>query len=524
MTDDYQSEALAFLANPNTHGLRDGESKHIRTHISEIFLAGDRAFKVKRAVRYTFVDLTTLASRHAACDAEIRLNRRTAPEIYLGVVAVRRGADGRLSLDEPSHQKAGEPIEWAVVMRRFDESLTLDRLADHKRLQPKWIDGLVDAAIDLHRNAQSYGRPFGGASGLGKIIDGNATDMAALSDHFPPKRLAWLLDSQRKLLSNCADLLESRRDAGLVRRCHGDLHLGNVVLWHDRPTIFDCIEFSDDIATIDVAYDLAFLLMDLETRGLRPLANRALSRYLGRQGGVEVLAALPLMMSLRAAVRAKVTAMTIAELDNPPEAARTALQAEQLFQAAERFASPAPQPSLVAIGGLSGTGKTTLAAALAPELGRAPGALLLRSDVIRKRLANVAPEQRLPESAYTPEANRQVYETLSRETTAALAAGQSVVTDAVFSRESERRACEDAAAEAGVKFFGIWLEAPSPLLKTRVTQRTADASDATPDVVSHQLSYETGSITWTRIDSSAEPGTVLSKARALLPKDSLSQV
>lgn len=518
MTDADQSEALAFLANPVTHGLREGEIKRLRTHISEIFLVGDRALKVKRAVRYAFVDFSMLAARRAACEAEIRLNRRTAPEIYLGVVAVRRSDDGRLSLDEPDHEKAGKPIEWAVVMRRFDERLTLDRLADQGALRPAWIDSLVDAVIDMHRGAETYGTPYGGRSGLEKTIDEDAIDMAALPESFAPARLDALIVAQRKLLAENADLLDARRDAGQVRRCHGDLHLGNVVLWREQPTIFDCIEFSDAIATIDVVYDLAFLLMDLETRGFRTLANRALGRYLGRQGNANVVAALPLMMSLRACVRAKVTAMTIAGLKNPTDAARNALQAERFFQAAECFARPAPRPCLVAVGGLSGTGKTTLAAALAPELGRAPGALLLRSDVIRKRLADVPPEQRLPESAYTTDNNRRVYETLLREATSALAAGQCVVVDAVFGREHERHACETAAETADVKFFGIWLDAPGPTLKERVTRRTADASDATADVVSRQLTGETGAIAWTRLDSSAEPGVVLNKARALVPE------
>lgn len=267
-----------------------------------------------------------------------------------------------------------------------------------------------------------------------------------------------------------------------------------------------------------MAYDLAFLLMDLETRGFRALANRALGRYLGRQGGTELLAALPLMMSLRACVRAKVAAMTIAGSENATDAARNAARAERFFQAAERFAGHAPQPCMIAVGGLSGTGKTTLAAALAPELGRAPGALLLRSDVIRKRLADVPPERRLPESAYTPDNNRRVYETAIREAAAALNAGQCVVVDAVFGKEEERRSCEAAATVAGVKFFGIWLDAPGPALKTRVAKRTADASDATPEVVSRQLTYDTGSIAWARLDSSAEPGDVLNEARALVPE------
>lgn len=525
MIDALQSEVLEFLADPLTHGFREGEVQRVRTHISEIFLVGDRALKVKRAVRYAFVDFSTLAARRAACEAEIRLNRRTAPEIYLHTVAIRRGDAGRLSLDMPGHEKAGEPIEWAIVMRRFDERLTLDRLAEQGALRSEWIDALVDAVIDMHRGAETYGRLYGGRGGLEKIIDENAIDMAAFPDSFAPPRLKALIVAQRKLLTANANLLDARREAGLVRRCHGDLHLGNIVLWRERPVIFDCIEFSDDIAIIDVMYDLAFLLMDLDTRGRRDLANRALSRYLGRQSGVEILAALPLMLSLRAAVRAKVTAMTIAGSSNPSDTAPNAARAEHYFQAAERFAAVAPQPCLVAVGGLSGTGKTTLAAALAPELGRAPGALLMRSDVIRKRLADVPPEQKLPENAYTRDNTRRVYETVYREAMAALSAGQCVILDAVFGREHERRACEAVAAAAGIKFIGVWLEAPGATLKSRIVHRIShdsDASDATPEVVSLQMSYDLGPITWARLDASMTSEAVLNKARQLMPNSSTS--
>jgi predicted kinase len=279
--------------------------------------------------------------------------------------------------------------------------------------------------------------------------------------------------------------------------------------------IFDCIEFSDALAIIDVAYDVSFLLMDLEVRGFRALANRALSRYLGRQGDVDVLAALPLMLSLRACIRAKVAAMAARGTNDPADMTRKSAQARHLFAAAERFVAIAPPPCLVAVGGLSGSGKSTLARALAPRLGRAPGALLLRSDVIRKRMADVLSEERLSTAFYTPEYNRQVYETLMREASAALAADQCVVVDAVFAREEERQAVETSAA--GSPFIGLWLDAPARALKDRVSQRMADASDATPDVVSRQLTLETGRITWHRVDASGPPEATLAAALFFVP-------
>ena len=359
----------------------------------------------------------------------------------------------------------------------------------------------------MHEGGEVLGAPYGGRAGMERVIAENAADMEAFGDRWPRARLNALIAAQRECLDRNAALLDSRRDHGFVRRCHGDLHLGNVVLWQDRPTIFDCIEFSDDIAVIDVAYDLAFLLMDLDVRRLRPFANRALSRYLGRLGGIEILAALPLMLSLRASVRCKVAAMAISGLTDSTEAAKRLQESEAFLEGAERFLAIAPAPCLVAVGGLSGTGKTTLAMGLAPLLGRAPGAIVLRSDVIRKRLAKVLPEQRLPEEAYTPERSREVYETLLREASAALNAGQSVIVDAVFALDQERQAVETISTDRAVHFFGIWLDCSGSLLKQRVVGRTGDASDATPEVVDRQSTMTLGLMAWRRLDASGRPET-----------------
>lgn len=503
---DPQEEIFAFLGDPATHGLSEPVGR-VRTHVAEVFLAGDLVYKVKRAVRYAFLDFSGLEARREACEAELRLNARTAPEIYLAAVPITREADGRLRLSGE-----GEAVEWAVKMRRFNETQTLDRLADRGELRPEWIDALVDAAVDLHTSAEVRPAPFGGAEGLRQIIDENAEDMGQLAEVFEPGRVARLIAAKRTALGANAEMLDARRAAGLVRHCHGDLHLGNVVLWHGRPTPFDCIEFSESISCIDVAYDLAFLLMDLEVRGLRPLANRALTRYFGRQAGGEVLSALPLMLALRASVRAKVTAMALAGLEEAREAQQLRETALRFFTAAEGFLSEAPEPSLVAVGGLSGSGKTTLAAALAPRIGRVPGALHLRSDLIRKRLAGVAPEERLPPESYTPESNREVYDTLLREAATALAAGQSVIADAVFARPEERGEVGEVACKAGVGFQGLWLDAPAEALRGRVEARLGDASDATTQVVDRQLRYQLGEIGWKRIDAASGTEEVARKA------------
>lgn len=521
MTDADQGEALSFLADPKTHGLGAGGVGHVRTHISELFFAGPTVYKVKRAVRYSFVDFLSLDARRAACAAELALNRRTAPDIYLGLAAVRRHDGGSLTLDRAPRPLAGggagTVIEWVVVMKRFDEDQTLDRLAGRGELEAGLMADLVDAVLALNEEAERKGPPYGGAEGLARTIGENAADMARLAHVIAPEAAAALAAASFDALAAHGALLDKRRDAGFVRRCHGDLHLGNVVLWQGRPTLFDCIEFSDAIACIDVFYDFAFLLMDLEVRGLRPFANGALSRFVGRLGEAGVLAVLPLMLSLRAAVRAKVNAITV-PAGRPPEADDpTAALAARYMAAARDFLGPHAPPALIAIGGLSGSGKSTLAAGLAPELGRAPGALHLRSDFIRKRLAHVAPETRLDPATYTPEADRAVYDTLMADGEAALAAGHWVVADAVFATPDQRRAVEQVAARLGVPFLGLWLEAPAAVMTARVTGRVHDASDATPEVLARQLGYDTGDIAWARINNESGSGAALAAIRERLP-------
>ena len=309
-----------------------------------------------------------------------------------------------------------------------------------------------------------------------------------------------------------------------MRRCHGDLHLKNICLIDGAPRLFDGIEFNDDLSVIDTLYDLAFLLMDLEHRGRRTLGNIVLNRYLRSGGQVSGLAALPLFLAARALVRAMVNA-SAAELEEEDETAagpgsvaaeafRT--EAAAYFEQAAGFLAP-PGPCLVAVGGLSGSGKSSLARALAPDLGAAPGALILRSDVVRKQLFGVDDEVPLPEEAYRPEVSRRVYEELRRRAWNALAAGHAVVVDALHNRPDDRAAVEavtrdpelsESAQRGGAPpFHGFWLDAPPETLMERVTKRhraRSDASDATPEVLKKQLTQAPGPLAWRRLDATRD--------------------
>jgi predicted kinase len=306
-----------------------------------------------------------------------------------------------------------------------------------------------------------------------------------------------LIDASRAAWQRVAPLLDARQAAGRVRHCHGDLHLRNIVAIDGVPTLFDCLEFDDDMATIDVLYDLAFALMDLARQGLGALANRLLNEWLWRVGEVEgasheeALALLPMFLARRAVIRAYVdSAVTaVSGADNAP--------ARAYQKAALAFLQPAP-PRLVAIGGLSGSGKTTLALKLAPEIGRLPGAVVVRTDVERKRQAGIPLEERMPDGSYSPEASARIYAAFMARAERVLRAGHSVVLDAVFARPDERAAAEALARKVGVPFQGIWLDVPKDVAQQRVTARKGDASDATASVVERQFGYDLGAIDWER--------------------------
>ena len=506
--DAEQAATLRLLGDAATYGGKV-EVERIDTHGAIVFLAGARAYKVKRAVAYPYMDFSTLEKRRSACLREREINHRTAPELYLDVVPVTQSG-GRLHLGG-----VGEAVEWVLVMQRFDQDCLLSVLAEAGKLTPAIMTALADAIARFHTAAEARRDIAAGAAALSWVVRENGAELAARGELFDPAAARRLTDRSLAWLARHGDLLDARAAAGKVRHCHGDLHLRNVVLLNGRPTLFDAIEFNDAIACIDVVYDLAFLLMDLDHRGLRPFANLVLNRYLQQRDEAEALALLPLFLSARAAVRAKVAASLEAVAEPQDEKAKRRREAAAYFERALGYLAPAP-PRLVAVGGLSGTGKTTLARALAPDLGAAPGALHLRSDLRRKQLAGLPELERLPPAAYTPEANDAVYAALARQAAAALASGQAVVVDAVFARPDERAAIERVARQAGVPFTGLWLEIDPQVMAARVTERRDDASDATAAVVERQLTYDLGAIDWHRVETGQPVGDLAVRARHLL--------
>jgi len=506
---DDQKAVIAFLSRPENLG-EEGPVERVETHAAIVFLAGNHAYKLKKSVLYPYLDFSTPEKRKEVCEAELELNRRTAPALYLDVCSINRQADGSLGFGQ------GEPVDWIVVMRRFAAEDLLDAVAERGALDMGLLRELADHIARFHDDA-AVRHDNKGAARLRKVIEGNRDSMAALPSNALPQADCERLHARSiARLDELAPLLDRRAEQGEVRRCHGDLHLANICLFHGRPVLFDCLEFDEELATTDVLYDLAFLLMDLWVKGYRREASLVFNRYLDRRDETDGIAAMGLFLSMRAAVRAHVGATVAVRLEDDARRKSKLAAARTYLVAALDFLEPSP-PRLIAVGGLSGSGKSTVSGLLAPEMGGAPGARWLRSDVTRKLLAGEEPETRLPPEAYTPQRNAEVYRKLLADCRATLAAGRSVIIDGVFARPAERDEVRKIAEEAGVPCTGIWLEAPRKTLLARVDARRNDASDARRDIVERQLGYELGDLAgWQRVSAAGTPAEVLERVRELV--------
>ena len=497
MNED-QSRTVAFLMQPSTHGQR-GPIERMETHISLIFLAGDRAYKLKRAVKLPYADFSTCALRLAACEKEIALNSKTAPDLYLGVRRINRDRSGRLSFDD-----AGVTIDAVVEMRRFEQECLFDRMAVGGTLTPALMTGLAGEIARFHKGAPVVHAESGSANMRG-VLDVNAAGFA--TSHIFDAHMIEAFDGRfRRALEGHRDLLDRRAKAGMVRRCHGDLHLRNICLLDGRPQLFDCIEFNDQIATVDVLYDLAFLLMDLWHRDLPAFANLVMNRYLDETGDEDGFVLLPFFMAVRAAVRAHVTATQAETADSGKD---------ELIRAARSYFGLALallntiSSRLFAIGGMSGSGKTTIAERLAPMIGAPPGARIIESDRIRKAIFGVPPETRLGAEAYRPEISADVYRELCSRSCAVAVDGGAVIADAVFDKPRNRAMVEKAARDANVAFTGIWLDADPAVLRKRVAERKGGPSDADLTVLESQLQQGAGEIRWKRVPAGDSVDTTI---------------
>jgi uncharacterized protein len=502
---DRQARILRFLDGSRFGAARGG--RRIDTHASVVFLGDDIALKIKRAVRFPFLDYSTLEKRKRACEEELKVNAGNAPELYRRVVAITRRSDGSLEIGG-----GGAPVEWAVEMARFDEERTLDRIAEAQPITSFLAIALADTILQSHDKAPRAGGESWLAA-IPPIIDRNTAKFRTVRG-LDTAAIDRLDARSRDHGTMLRALLTRRAGQGFVRRCHGDLHLANIALVDGRPLLFDAIEFDPDIATTDILYDLAFTLMDLVHFGNGAAANILFNRYLAGASdeNLDGLGLLPLFLSMRAAIRAHVLFIK-SEQAAGGEAAWH--DAKHYFDLAGRLAMPKP-PLLVAIGGLSGTGKSVLARGLAGIIEPAPGAVIVRSDVVRKRLFDVSETTALPELAYHADTSQRVYDMLSNTAQRVLAQGCSVVLDASFMQETQRKGLFDLARKYNAHFVGLFLTAELSIRLARIAQRKHDASDATRDIASRQETSAIGAIDWHVVDASGSSDDTLHRSVAWL--------
>jgi len=447
----------------------------LQTPISWVVLTGTYAYKIKKPVNLDFVDFSTLAQRHFFCQEELRLNRRLAPQLYLEVVAMYD------TPERPRFHGQGAPIEYAVKMRQFAQDTLLSHLIDTGQLHVVHIDRLADEVSAFHARiatADPMSR-FGTPEAIYQPVQDNFQHLFdAIAD---PVRQAHAQEIEawcQRTFAARRDVFIARKRDGFVRECHGDMHLGNMILLDDDVVIFDCIEFNDDFRWIDVASDVAFLIMDLEDRGRPDLAHRFLNGYLEATGDYGLLVPLPFYLTYRATVRAKVAGIRLGQSDlSPEEVEHVRGVFGSYLDLAARYTRPA-RPRLLITHGVSGSGKT----ASTQQLVEATGAIRMRSDVERKRLFGLAPLERSTGRSelnlYAPEVTQRTYAHLAQQAARVIEAGFTVVVDATFLQRAQRDAFRRLAAQLGVPFTILALRAHAETLRHRVVRRSAQGNDA----------------------------------------------
>jgi len=458
----------------------------LETHISWVFLAGEFAYKVKKPVDLGFVDFSTLERRRHFCEEELRLNRRLAPVLYLDVLPIAG------SVESPRIGGEGTAIEYCVRMRRFEQERLLSRQVAEGKLLPRHLDSLARQLAEFHARipvAEPASR-FGTPEAVAEPMRANFAHLARSENEEVKKRVERLRDWTEQELANREDELIVRKRNGFVRECHGDMHLGNMILSEDAITIFDCIEFNPDLRWIDVASEVAFCTMDLQDRGRPDMARRFLNAYLEWSGDYAGLSVFRLYFVYRALVRAKVAQLRRAQGGlSEAESDRLARELANYLELAD-WSTRRPAPFLAVTHGLSGSGKTWGSQAVVERF----GAIRVRSDIERKRLAGLGPladsVSGVGSGLYSSAFNRRTFEKLAELASAIVAAGFRVIVDATFLKRAERDQFRELAERLKVPFVILDFPADEATCRERIrlrAQERSDASEATAAVLEHQL-------------------------------------
>jgi len=477
---------IRALQNPDLYDHPVQGFQVIETHISQVILTGQYAYKIKKPMDFGFLNFTTLERRKHFCEEELRLNSRLASELYLEVVPITG------TPEQPRIGGTGKAFEYAIRMRQFDQSQLFDKRQEQGDLSPDLLTDLARQVALFHDRlpAVAEDKPLGTPEAVFAAMQENFDQIRPmLNDNALLMQLDHLQQWTEVTFDRHRELIAARHAGGLVRECHGDLHLANITVFNNQVTVFDCIEFNEPFRWIDVINDLAFLLMDLEYRQESALANQVLNTYLEYRGDFEALALLPLYKAYRAMVRAKIALFTMANAGQSAKDNARLLQSYRDYALLAESYSEIPNRFLLATTGLSASGKTCVSAAMAAEL----NLVRLRSDVERKRLHGLGPldnsKSGLGSDLYSPEVTRQTYHQLAILADSLLASGLSVIIDAACLKEQERTAFAGVAENQGVPFALLHCEAPEPLRRQWVRKRKGDASEATEELLDAQQSW-----------------------------------
>lgn len=490
-----QAKLVAALLNPRRYPHPATSVERLETHISHILLAGDYAYKIKKPLNLGFLDFTSLARRQYYCAEEVRLNRRLAPDLYLDCIPICGSAENPVLGGDPA-----TAIEYAVKMARFPQAALLDRCLDELSSQPAYIDTLARQLAQFHGTIDRTGadKPFGLPERIQHLaLENFKQSRVLLNTAQDLEKLTSLERWTSATYHRLQGVMTARQTEGFIRECHGDLHLGNMILRNGQITIFDCIEFNDDLRWIDVMSDLAFLYMDLCRFNVPRLAQRLLNTYLEFSGDYPGLAVLPYYLVYRAVVRAKIAAIRLGQGDlDATQRQRIQEECRGYLDLALAF-TQRPTPFLLITHGVSGSGKSYVTSQLLEVL----DAIRIRSDVERKRLYGLGPldtsNSVLNQGLYTAEAGERTYARLQTLAGQILDAGYPVLVDATFLKAEQRQAFRALASAKAVPFVLLACRAEPEYLRARLAQRRGhDAAEADITVLEQQLQHYTPPAAW----------------------------
>ncbi|MDD3669608.1 MAG: AAA family ATPase [Alphaproteobacteria bacterium] len=505
-----QTDVIAALADPKTYGASKVQIR--QSHIAILFLAGQKAYKLKRAVLYPDVDFSTPEKRRLACVWEMKRSAVYAPQLRLKIQSVRRLADGTIVIGG----RAGVEVDTLLEMKRIPDRELLNRLLPSPRFDRFEAMTLAEKIAQFHMTAKVCKSQWG-AETIQRIILENESVLSCFGDLFNKTAVNALARKSLDVLKAQASLISYRQKTGHVRKCHGDLLLSNIA-WDGKDfAFFSPIEYNDTLSCVDTLYDMADLMMDLEAKGLRRLTNMLFNHYMAYMNDMNGFPLLALYQSIRAASRAAVCAKKSTFMRGA-EKRQMRHNARVYFDLARHFMTPF-KPILICCGGLSGSGKSRIAREIGGLMNPAPGAVILRDDIIKKQMVGLAPHEPFDVRHDTPAFEAVVYEALRQQAKTAIANYSCVIIDALFIKQAERAETEKLAKDMGVPFVGIWAHAPLDIRNERIHNRKRNPSDVSKKrQLERQLKEQIGPVAWKKISTDVSREQTLRRVVRLLKK------